>query len=69
MKQLVILKGNPTPEEQALIFARLHTRQADAKAKKSSPSAHDQVDAWTQRARSEQLNRWPAHIGDTHWLA
>lgn len=64
MKRIVVLKGNPTPEEQALIFARLQTLQKAPEEK--SANAYP-LTPWQQRARSEQLDRWPAHLGDPHW--
>lgn len=64
MKRIVVLKGNPTPEEQALIVARL---QSLPKAPEHTSANLGPLSHWHQQARSEQLDRWPAHLGDSHW--
>lgn len=64
MKRIVVLKGNPTPEEQALLFARLQTLH---QVPEKEPVVSHSNPLWSQHARSEQLDRWPAHLGDQHW--
>lgn len=65
--QRVVIKGNPSDEEQALILARIHAMHVSSDASHPALALAKKPIPWIQAARSEQLNRWPQSTEDRYW--